>query len=223
MIEWQDILLRLFSAAMLGGIIGFERERKDWAAGTRTHMMACMGSSLVMIVSSFGFSDIISHPNVSLDPSRVASSVVIGIGYLGAGIILVLKRGNIRGLTTASGLWATAAVGLAIGGGMYFTAVCATFIAVLILYVVQLIQKKAARAIKPKHHGIKLTIQKKEDGAAIIEKLLLNGIKFSSLLLQNKGKKLVIKADLLLSKSEAENLLETLQGYRSIQKIQLKN
>lgn len=142
MIEWYEILLRLLCAVLLGGLIGFERERKDWAAGIRTHMMACMGAALVMIVSSFGFADILGYPNVELDPSRVASSVVIGIGYLGAGIILVLKRGNIRGLTTASALWTASAVGLAVGGGMYFAASATTALALLVLYAVQIVQKK---------------------------------------------------------------------------------
>ncbi len=142
MLEQQEIIMRLLFAALLGGLVGFERERKDWAAGIRTHMLASVAAALVMMVSSFGFSDILVHPKVMLDPSRVASSVIIGIGYLGAGMILVLKPGNVKGLTTASGLWATAGIGLAAGGGMYFAAGATTVIVLGILYGMQLLQKR---------------------------------------------------------------------------------
>jgi putative Mg2+ transporter-C (MgtC) family protein len=142
MLDWDETLIRLGLAVLLGGLVGFERERKDWAVGIRTNMLACVGSALVMMVSSFGFSDILGTPNVSLDPSRVASSVIIGIGYLGAGIILVLKPGNIKGLTTASALWTTAGIGLACGGGLYFMAVAATVIMLIVLYGMQIIQQK---------------------------------------------------------------------------------
>ena len=105
-----DILIRLVVAAVLGGAIGFERERNSWAAGLRTHMLVSAGACLTMIVSSFGFSDIAHQPNVVLDPSRVAAQVVSGIGFLGAGAIL-LRGEVVRGLTTAASLWAVAAVG----------------------------------------------------------------------------------------------------------------
>jgi len=220
MLEWHEIALRLLSAAILGGVIGFERERKDWAAGTRTHMMACMGSSLVMIVSCFGFSDILGYPNVSLDPLRVASSVIIGIGYLGAGIILVLKRGNIRGLTIASALWATAAVGLSVGGGMYFTGACATVIAITILYVVQLIQKKATAGGKKQE--LVAVLQKQGNGAEIIKKMISYGSRFSSATLEYKKKKYRIRAILLLSQAELLELLSELKLSAAVQKIKLK-
>ena len=113
MLDSSEILIRLLLASAFGALIGLERERKDWAAGLRTHMMVSVGSCLIMIVSAFGFSDILGTENVSLDPSRVASQVISGIGFIGAGTILFLKQGAIRGLTTASGLWTVAAIGLA--------------------------------------------------------------------------------------------------------------
>ena len=98
-------------AAALGSVIGFERERLSWAAGLRTHMLVCVGSALIMIVSAFGFFDVLQNEHVVLDPSRVAAQVVSGIGFLGAGSILL--RGEIvRGLTTAASLWSVAAIGL---------------------------------------------------------------------------------------------------------------
>jgi putative Mg2+ transporter-C (MgtC) family protein len=136
-----DILIRLVVAAILGGAIGFERERNSWAAGLRTHMLVSVGACLTMIVSSFGFSDIAHQPNVVLDPSRVAAQVVSGIGFLGAGAIL-LRGEVVRGLTTAASLWAVAAVGLAIGGGLYVGGLAATAVILVILAGVKPIEEK---------------------------------------------------------------------------------
>ncbi|MDM8173965.1 MULTISPECIES: MgtC/SapB family protein [Olivibacter] len=104
MLSYQETVIRLVLAAAFGAAVGLERERKNWAAGMRTHMMVCLGASLMMMVSSFGFSDILKTGHVTLDPSRVAAQVVSGIGFLGAGTIMFLKQGIVKGLTTASGL-----------------------------------------------------------------------------------------------------------------------
>jgi putative Mg2+ transporter-C (MgtC) family protein len=126
-----EMLIRLITAAALGSLIGFERERLLWAAGIRTHMLVCVGSCLIMIVSQYGFSSVLSQ-NVVLDPSRVAAQVVSGIGFLGAGAILA--RGEIvKGLTTAASIWTVAAVGLAVGGGLYLAASASTVIILIIL------------------------------------------------------------------------------------------
>jgi putative Mg2+ transporter-C (MgtC) family protein len=128
----QDVLIRLLVAAALGSIVGFERERLLWAAGIRTHMVVCVGACLIMIVSAFGFGDSLNSKNVVLDPSRVAAQVVSGIGFLGAGAILA--RGEIvRGLTTAASIWTVAAIGLAVGGGLYFAAATSTAVIIVIL------------------------------------------------------------------------------------------
>lgn len=129
--HWETVE-RLLAAAALGSLIGFERERLLWAAGIRTHMLVCVGSSLIMIVSSFGFAGVLSEPHVSFDPSRMAAQVVSGIGFLGAGAILA--RGEVvRGLTTAASIWAVAGIGLAVGGGLYFAAAAATAVIIAIL------------------------------------------------------------------------------------------
>lgn len=120
-------------AAFLGSLVGFERERLHWAAGLRTHMLVCLGSALAIIVSAFGFRDVLGTPAVALDPSRIAAQVISGIGFLGAGTIIFLRREIVRGLTTAAGLWAVAAIGLAIGSGLYIPGVVATAIVLLIL------------------------------------------------------------------------------------------
>lgn len=120
-----EILLRLLCAAALGSIIGFERERLLWTAGIRTHMLVCVGACLIMIVSAYGFSE-------TLAAQQVAAQVVSGIGFLGAGAILA--RGEIiRGLTTAASIWTVAAIGLAVGGGLYFAAGISTAVIIVIL------------------------------------------------------------------------------------------
>jgi putative Mg2+ transporter-C (MgtC) family protein len=127
-----EIAIRLLAAAGLGSLIGFERERLLWAAGIRTHMLVCVGACLLMIVSAYGFQQILQAPHVILDPSRIAAQVVSGIGFLGAGAIL-LRGQVVRGLTTAASIWAVAAVGLAVGGGLFFAAVASTVIILVIL------------------------------------------------------------------------------------------
>jgi len=132
MMSNTEMLLRLVVAAALGSLIGVERERLLWAAGIRTHMLVCVGSCLIMIVSQYGFSNILTQQNVVLDPSRIAAQVVSGIGFLGAGAILA--RGEIvKGLTTAASIWTVAAVGLAVGGGLYLAASASTVIILIIL------------------------------------------------------------------------------------------
>jgi putative Mg2+ transporter-C (MgtC) family protein len=129
-----ELISRLVLAAALGSVIGFERERLSWAAGLRTHMLVCVGSTLIMIVSAFGFADV-------LDPSRIAAQVVSGIGFLGAGSIL-LRGEIIRGLTTAASLWSVAAIGLAVGGGLYTASIAATIIILIILAGIKPIEKR---------------------------------------------------------------------------------
>ena len=117
MISSTETLIRLLAAAIAGSVIGYERERLQWAAGLRTHMLVCVGSCLVIIVSAYGFSDVLGS-HVVLDPSRIAAQVVSGIGFLGAGTIL-LRGEVVKGLTTAASLWAVATIGLAVGAGLY--------------------------------------------------------------------------------------------------------
>ena len=132
MISDFDVGVRLAVAAALGCAVGFERERLLWAAGIRTHMLVSVGACLLMIVSAYGFQHAILMPHVVLDPSRVAAQVVSGIGFLGAGSIL-LRGDSVRGLTTAASIWAVAAIGLAAGGGLYFAASISTIIILVIL------------------------------------------------------------------------------------------
>ena len=114
-------IIRLLLATIFGALIGLEREYHAKEAGVRTHLLVALGSCLFMILSIYGFDAFLDHDNVSFDPSRIASQVVTGIGFIGAGTIILHKQA-VRGLTTAAGVWVTAAIGLACGNGMYILA-----------------------------------------------------------------------------------------------------
>lgn len=170
MLSWSEMLIRLSLASLFGALIGLERERKDWTAGMRTHMMVCMGSSLIMMVSAYGFSEALGTEHVALDPSRIAAQVISGIGFIGAGTILFLKQGIIRGLTTASGLWTVAAIGLATGGGMYFAAGAATVIALTILWALQPLERMYSRRFR--HRTLRIVTALNIDNTRLLDHLL---------------------------------------------------
>jgi putative Mg2+ transporter-C (MgtC) family protein len=169
MISLQQIALRLAIAAILGSIVGSERQRHEWAAGLRTHMVVCVGSALIMLVSMFGFGDVVNRPGIVLDPSRVAAQVISGIGFLGAGTILFLRREVVRGLTTAAGLWTVAAIGLAVGGGLYFAACITTAIIFVILAALKPIETRFFN--KDKFNGVSLVLERKQVSLENIEKV----------------------------------------------------
>ena len=123
----DSYVIRMFVACFCGAIIGLERSRRQKDAGIRTHMIVALGSALIMIVSKYGFMDIMHIEGIRADASRIASNVVTGVGFLGAGVIFV-RDVSIKGLTTAAGIWATAGVGLAIGAGMYPLGIAATLL-----------------------------------------------------------------------------------------------
>lgn len=127
-----DFVWRLVLAAIFGTIIGLDREYREKEAGFRTHFLVSLGSALMMIVSQYGFSEILTHDGVSLDPSRIAAQVVSGIGFIGAGTI-IFNHQIVRGLTTAASLWATAGIGLTAGAGMSWLALAATILALVAL------------------------------------------------------------------------------------------
>ena len=110
-----EFVLRLFIAGILGSIIGLDREYRAKEAGYRTHFLVSLGSALIMIVSQYGFDEVLQKPGMDLDPSRIAAQVVTGIGFIGAGTIILHKQ-IVRGLTTAAGIWATSATILTLIG-----------------------------------------------------------------------------------------------------------
>ncbi len=156
MISVQTAVLRLGLALVLGALVGLERERGERTAGLRTHTLVALGACLVMIVSAFGFSDILGTNNVVLDPSRIAAQVVSGIGFLGAGTIL-LRKEIVKGLTTAAAIWVVAAIGLACGAGLLIEAVITTIFTIAILALLQPLRRRLRRSPEVYHLRIKVT------------------------------------------------------------------
>ena len=170
-----EFVLRLFVAAMLGGVIGLEREYRAKEAGFRTHFLVALGSGLFMILSQFGFDNVLSnYEQVSLDPSRIASQVVTGIGFIGAGTIIFQKH-VVRGLTTAAGLWVTSAIGMTAGAGMYVLSIATTVLVLLCLEALYFIlQHFGTRNITvtfstPKEESIKLVLHRLRAKEVIID------------------------------------------------------
>lgn len=135
-----EFILRLFLAGIMGAIIGLDREYRAKEAGYRTHFLVSLGSALIMIVSQYGFTEVLDVPGMELDPSRIAAQVVTGIGFIGAGTIILHKQ-IVRGLTTAAGIWATSGIGLAIGAGMYVLGISATILTLIGLEVLSILFK----------------------------------------------------------------------------------
>lgn len=129
-----EYLLRIFFAAIVGGIIGYERKNRGKGAGIRTHIIVAVASALMMIVSKYGFNDLAFGEDFRLDPSRIASQIVSGVGFIGAGMIFVKKQ-TVQGLTTAAGVWATSGIGMAIGSGMYIIGVSTSVIIVFVQFI----------------------------------------------------------------------------------------
>lgn len=126
-----EYLLRMVLAALLGGIIGLERETRLKGAGIRTHLIVAFASCMMMLVSKYGFFDMMGNETVKLDPGRIAAGLVAAIGFLGAGTILSRERG-IVGMSTAAGLWATVGVGMSVGAGMYLISCVGTVFIVVV-------------------------------------------------------------------------------------------
>lgn len=137
----EHLALRLLLSVLLGGLIGIERERKNHAAGLRTHILVCLGSCLIMVLSMYGFAAFADEPNVRLDPARLAAQVITGVGFLGAGTILFTGKA-ITGLTTAASVWVVMAIGLAVGAGFYMPAALTAAFVLLILWGLNIVEKR---------------------------------------------------------------------------------
>lgn len=135
---YNDIIIRLILSALLGGVVGLERERHNQPAGLRTHMILCLGASLITLISIYMAGAFGNSGNS--DPTRIAAQVVTGVGFLGAGAILRFG-GSIKGLTTAASLWTTAGIGLGIGAGFFYGSLLATLIIIVALAVLDKVEK----------------------------------------------------------------------------------
>ena len=215
MIAPEQIILRLLIATILGAVVGLERERLEWAAGLRTHALVCVGAALFMIVSSFGFADALGSPDVVLDPSRVAAQVVSGIGFIGAGTI-ILRREIVRGLTTAASIWAVAAIGLAVGGGMYLAAIVATVLALVILAVVKPIEWRIFRHRRARQ--VNLTVDEQEISLSDIKaEIEAANLRLDRLVIRAGDSSEADRVEVFLTRgSSEEKLLSLMESFRRL-------
>ncbi|MBE5739245.1 MAG: MgtC/SapB family protein [Clostridiales bacterium] len=179
---WHGISLLL--AALLGFCIGYERKLRAKEAGMRTHTVVCFGSALMMVISKYAFGD-------EVDTARVAAQIVAGVGFLGAGII-VYRKNEVHGLTTAAGVWVTAGIGMACGGGMYITAVLAT----VTLIFFQWLLHRDWKIFQPKKSFlIKIVFEQKSNEREKVKEIF--GLdKYHSLIVERKDEKLIYQAKL---------------------------
>ncbi len=203
MLEYREefrILLDLLLSVILGFAIGFERKIRSKEAGIRTHTIVCMGSALMMIVSKYAFGD-------TADTARVAAQIVTGIGFLGAGII-VYKRQEVRGLTTAAGVWATAGVGMACGGQLYVIAVGAA----LIMIVAQLIFHLHLGIFRTKrYYSVKIEFLQTGDENMVI-KNLFGTDRFNQLVIKRENGQVTYSATLNTDKEFSSTRLNEIMA-----------
>ncbi len=193
MIEELWMLFDIAISALLGFAIGLERKIRMKEAGIRTHTIVCVGSALMMIISMHAFG-----PNS--DTARVAAQIVTGIGFLGAGII-VFKKHEVRGLTTAAGIWATAGVGMAAGASMYILAVGSTLILILSQCIFRLKIFKSKKTFSVNIRFIQ------ENGANMKIKQIFGVDRFNHLIIERKGDMIIYSATLNTEKELSSNKL----------------
>lgn len=151
-VTYLAVILRIFAAVIIGGILGLERGMKNRPAGLRTYMLVCVGACVVMLTNQY-----IYQVFGTGDPVRMGAQVVSGIGFLGAGTIIVTRRNQIKGLTTAAGLWSAAGVGLALGVGFYEAAITGTVAVFMVIALLQKMDNKLHRRSKQLEAYIELS------------------------------------------------------------------
>ncbi|MDM5428774.1 MgtC/SapB family protein [Bacillus mycoides] len=220
-----DFIIRIGVAGLLGAIIGIEREIRSKEAGLKTHFLVAVGSALIMVVSKYAFSDIVFKEHMALDPSRIAAQVVSGVGFLGAGTIIIQKQA-VKGLTTAAGLWATAGIGLAIGAGMYVVGIGAMILVLIGLEIVSRIFK--VQFLFPQNITVQMCINKHEAVQQILEMLQVKGIPILSYEVETSQQEteIVYKVGMQLkniSSEEKNAFIQHMQTLPEITFIKLKS
>jgi putative Mg2+ transporter-C (MgtC) family protein len=177
--------IRLSLALVLGGLIGFERERNSHPAGFRTNILVCLGSSLIMLLSIYGFSEFANSDIVRMDPARLAAQVLPGIGFIGAGAILHNGM-SVTGLTTAATLLVVAGIGLAVGAGFYYAAIVTTVMVIVSLTVLNVVEKKYFR--EKRIYTMKILASNKPGTLGLISAMLEDkGVDIRKLLIEEEA------------------------------------
>ena len=214
-----EALLRLLLAAGLGGAIGLEREMRDHEAGFRTHLLVSLGSCAFTLVSSYGWSDwtFSNTSGVVFDPTRIAAQIVTGIGFLGAGAIIV--RGiNVRGLTTAATLWVVAAIGMASGTGYYEVAIGAAVLVLVSLGPLKFVSARFISRVRPEEAELAIALKPEGQGAHVLARIeelggQVNAVEFGD----DRTMDVVLRAS---RRSESARVAELLAKLDDVERVQ---
>jgi putative Mg2+ transporter-C (MgtC) family protein len=198
-LNWDESLLRLSLAAVLGGMIGAERELRDREAGLRTHLLVSLGSALFTIVGAYGFHAFLNSGAsvVRADPTRIAAQIVTGIGFLGAGAII--RHGlSVRGLTTAATLWVVAAVGMAAGAGYYSVAAITTALVLIALYPLRILAYLIIRRFRVEDGRLLVELPAGQTPGAVIDAVERIGARIESIDVSTEGDRRRVELDVEL-------------------------
>ena len=199
--NWDfEVVVRLIVAAILGGLVGLERERLNRAAGLRTHVLVSVGSALFTLLSLFGFHE---AGNVN-DPARVAAQIVSGIGFLGAGTIM--KHGaTVRGLTTAATLWVVAGIGMAAGAGYYLGALVTTLVVLLALIFLKVVERSLGEKLMT---SMEISMPTKPGQLARVQGVFeILGISLKNLEMDSEDERLVLRVTVLIPRELSQNVV----------------
>jgi putative Mg2+ transporter-C (MgtC) family protein len=193
-LSWDEALLRLALAGVLGGAIGLERELREREAGLRTHLLVSVGAALFTIAGAYGFD------SVRTDPTRVAAQIVTGIGFLGAGAII--RQGfSVRGLTTAATLWVVAAVGLACGAGYYSAAGITTAVVLVALWPLRIAAYRILRRFRAEDGRMLVELPAGAPPGAVIDEIERLGARITALEVSQEGDRRRLELDLALPRT----------------------
>jgi len=223
-ISQMDLTIRILIAALLGGLIGLERELSNHPAGFRTHILVCLGSTAIMLLSIYGFTEFAYEYNVRMDPARLAAQVISGIGFLGAGAIL-RTGSSVSGLTTAASIWVVAAIGLCVGAGFYYPAGLTTVIVLLCLFVLNKLEKLFRRGKRHQEVMIKII-----DGPGVLGKIATlfgnHGIQIENVKMDHSdpvelgGEALnAMELQITLQPAQADKMIAALDDIRHISEV----
>ena len=208
----SELILRLLVSALLGGAIGFERSYRAKEAGIRTHFLVALGSTLFMIISQYGFFDVVrADGSIRADASRIAAQVVSGIGFIGAGTIIFQKH-VVRGLTTAAGLWVTSAIGLTCGSGLYVLAIATTVMVLIGLEAHNwVLSKFGSRAM-----NLTFTANSGEDVRKVLSSFKRDGMKIDTYSMRETDRGFTVSLEVKMKRAHYENnilrIMEELDG-----------
>lgn len=223
MISNADIIVRLLLGTLLGGIIGFERQTHGRPAGFRTHLLVCVASVLIMIVSEYYHFLSLNDPSyVRIDPARLAAGAITGVGFLGAGVIV--KTGvTVQGLTTAACLWIVSAIGLSIGSGLYVAGVLGFVITYFSLWTLRMVEKKMARL---DYKFVKVVMKGKGDEEAVAAVITRNGAHISRMNYERdleRGESVFDSAVSLSDDTIARKIFDELSSLELVKKIEIRS